>query len=122
MPLIISERKCYSIDDPCVERIVEALRERNWEFDSLYNLDGGLCGAVGEIVLEVAKLLCSDDTDIADLTIEVSDPVKGLVMRGMLRMLGIAAKVRLKPGGGTTRADLERARRELRVLATFADV
>jgi len=47
--------------------------------------------------------------------------VEGMLMRGILRLLGIVARIRLRPGGGTTRRDLERARREMRIITALAD-
>ena len=122
MVLIVSERKCYNYTgDPCIEKVVAVIREKVWEVDDLVRSEG-LCGVVGEIILQAAKMVCGEDVDISDLTVEVDNPVKGLAMRGLLRLLGIAAKIRLRPGGGTTHDDLERARKELRILAALADL
>lgn len=121
MVLIISERKCFEVpSNPCAERIVRSLKEANWDLDTLIE-EEGLCGVIGETVLKVVEILCREDTDVSDLTIEANNVIEGMLMRGILRLLGIVARIRLRPGGGTTRRDLERARREMRIITALAD-
>lgn len=55
-----------------------------------------------------------------EVVIDVPDLFVALAVRGVLRVVGIHAKIRIRPEGGTKREDLWRARDRLSLLSSLA--
>ena len=75
---------------------------------------------LGKLMYILANAIC--ENDVENLRIRHDNLLEALALRGMARVIGIHARIRLIPGGGTTRDHLDLARETLGTLLSLADI
>jgi hypothetical protein len=97
MVLIHVMNVCYDIPPDLVvyvEKILRKLRDGGW-IEPHHPTSNKICGVIGKVIIEVAKLLQRGDLEMDDV-IKVKDTYEGLLMRSVLRILGFSARVKLQ--------------------------